>query len=83
MSCLGWEEYDLFYQHDENGVPTDYYKTDSISEPKFLTDGLKETNIILTKTPELWFYQDWSGTQNLNRIGGPPVWALCLPSIFP
>jgi hypothetical protein len=77
LSCLGWEQAPLFYQHDEFGIPTsiDYDKTNV--SPKFIATSFQATKVVLAKTPSRWCWQDWAysnSRENLNRLGGYPSW---------
>lgn len=77
LSCLGWEEQQLFYQHDEQGCPSHAFYHGPTAEPQFPVGPLKETDAALAETPQRWYWQDWAlsnSRENLNRIGGEPCW---------
>lgn len=77
LSCLGWEKQPLFYQHDQNGCPTNVGYDGPAVKPQFPVGPLKETEARLSETPRRWFWQDWAlsnSRENLNRIGGEPCW---------
>jgi hypothetical protein len=77
LSCLGWEQQPLFYQHDNDGCPANIGYDGSTREPQFPVGPLKEAEAMLAETPRRWFWQDWglsNSRENLNRIGGEPCW---------
>lgn len=77
ISCLGWEEEELFYQHDESGKPLQLNGKDSYCTPEEEYPPLKKTTVKLVKTPPRWKLQDWglsNGRENLNKVGGTPSW---------
>jgi hypothetical protein len=77
MSCLGWEETELFLQHDQDRPPRVLNEVDEVREPEFPARELAETAVGLCPTPMRWKWQDWAlanGRENLHRVGGYPSW---------
>lgn len=77
LSCLGWEERVLYYQHDAQGRPRPVGYTGERRQPEFVTLGFKQARVDLLETPPRWRAQDWgqsNGNQNLHRVGGEPCW---------
>ncbi|WP_254513961.1 hypothetical protein [Anatilimnocola floriformis] len=72
LSCLGWEVGRMFYQHDEQGLPSCLAST--TCKPKFPSTGLAAAAAKLVQQGERWRWQTWDDAQNLNRVGGHPVW---------
>jgi hypothetical protein len=75
MSCLGWSEAVLFFDHARGtraigrGLAT--------RKPEFPAVALPETNVMLVATRPRWRRQDWAmsnSRENLNRVGGEPTW---------
>lgn len=68
----------LFYQHDEQGMPTRIYASDDEAEYMDKEECIfSPCQVKLHKSDERWYLQDWAGSnsrQNLNRIGGVPSW---------
>ncbi len=75
MSCIGWEEPVLCYEHDESGVPK-AVACISGREPEMPAEPLEEGEAWLVETPARWRWQDDidSDGENLFRIGGAPAW---------
>ncbi|HBE70399.1 MAG TPA: hypothetical protein DDW52_19795, partial [Planctomycetaceae bacterium] len=76
LSCLGWEEERMYFQHDAAGNPEHLFEGD-VSEPQFPVGPLKEATITFAQTPKRWYWQDWglsNSRENLNRFGGEPCW---------
>jgi len=77
LSCLGWEQQQLFYKHDDDGIPFSVCYGGPSVVPQFPVGPLRETEVGLSSTPRRWFWQDWAcsnSRENLNRIGGEPCW---------
>jgi len=77
LSCEGWEEYCLFFQHDDAGLPVAYNRAETLRMPKFFYRPLVETRVAMIETPQRWRWQDWgasNGKENLHRLGGHPSW---------
>ncbi len=77
LSCLGWEEQTLFYEHDKLGIPNAIKIRNELCDPEFPSVPLKETEVSIVNTPARWRFQDWglsNSRENLNRIGGYPTW---------
>lgn len=76
LSCLGWEESELFYSHDEQGMPFSLESNGIECQPEFVISGLSSAKIQLCPSPARWRTQDWglSHNENLNRLGGSPCW---------
>lgn len=74
LSCLGWEEQEMFFRHkDLKATPLN---TKS-ARPEFEAEPLAECEIQLAPTPSRWRRQDWglsNSRENLNRLGGAPSW---------
>lgn len=77
ISCLGWEVEELFFQHDENGIPHSLPPGQKDIKPQFPSEPILQSNVTLSLTEDRWHFQDWAlsnGRENLNRIGGLPSW---------
>ncbi len=77
LSCLGWEEDQLFYKHDSAGNPTPLKVNDDKCDPEFKAVPLRRAEVKIVRTPERWKLQDWglsNSRENLNRILGSPTW---------
>jgi len=77
LSCLGWEQSILSYQHDENGKPKNIRQSEIALSPQFPAEPLKETEVNLLERETRWRWQDWgrsNGRENLHRVGGHPTW---------
>lgn len=78
LSCQGWEEYMLFFQHNHAGLPTAYNRAEPPHKPKFFHRPLVETQVAIFETPSRRRWQDWGdsggGKENLHRLGGHPSW---------
>ncbi len=77
LSCLGWEEQPLFYQHYETRPVTHEFASGETGEPQFPAGPLKQSTVTLAATPDRWYWQDWAlsnSRENLNRVGGEPCW---------
>lgn len=77
LSCLGWEQQPLFYQHTKDGSPSNIAYDGPRVKPQFRVGPLREAEIGVALTPRRWFWQDWAlsnGRENLNRVGGEPCW---------
>jgi hypothetical protein len=76
LSCLGWEQVELFYRHDERGAPRSLREGRSRITPRFPAGPLKSGEARLGRAGPRWAWQSWSslGKPNLNRVGGPPAW---------
>ena len=76
LSCLGWEQEILFFQHraDGDGIPL---ACGDRRNPESRCSPLSETLVHLVETPPRWLRQDWGASnarENLNRVGGHPTW---------
>ena len=77
LSCLGWEEPQLFYHHDTAGRPDPLQQATERTEPEFPAEPLLEGEVGLVPTPDRWRLQDWGAAnsrENLHRLGGEPTW---------
>lgn len=77
LSCLGWTEGILQFQHAANGEPTPVGYVGEPTPPQFPATAFLPTTVGLVPTPERWRFQDWglaNSRENLNRIGGEPTW---------
>ena len=77
LSCLGWEEEQMFFKHDAAGIPEHSFFDSDVGEPQFPVGPLQEATVTLARTPKRWYWQDWglsNSRENLNRIGGEPCW---------
>lgn len=77
LSCLGWEQEELFYRHDEEGSPAQIGHSGGSVTPQFPVGPLKGCQVRLAPTPNRWHWQDCglsNSRENLNRVGGPPCW---------
>lgn len=67
----------LFYQHDQNGVPTKI-RLGKENEINIYSDkAIKETFVMFANTPKRWEIQSWGSSnsrENLFRLGGEPAW---------
>ncbi|WP_424950543.1 hypothetical protein [Deinococcus sp.] len=63
----------MYAHHDDSGRPTiepSYQVFERTYEPK----PLQEMTVSLSQTPDRFYRQEWSGVQNLSRLGGPATW---------
>lgn len=77
LSCEGWEEEILFFQHDAAGWPTAYHRAETLLSPRFPSGPLEEVKVAIVELPRRWRWQEWgvsNGRENLNRLGGHPGW---------
>jgi hypothetical protein len=77
LSCLGWEQQPLYYQHDARGTPASVSYDGPKVTPQFPVGPLQPVQARLVQTPRRWYWQDWglsNGRENLNRVGGEPSW---------
>ncbi len=77
LSCLGWEQQPLFYEHGTDGIPQNVGYEGPQVTPQFPVGPLRSTEFWLAETPRRWYWQDWGSSnsrENLNRIGGEPTW---------
>lgn len=77
LSCLGWEQQNLFYKHNHDGQPQQIGYNGSRITPQFPAEPFQATQIHLVETPNRWRWQDWglsNGRENLHRVGGYPCW---------
>lgn len=79
LSCLGWEEGELFCVHDEQGEPYPHPSAAGTEpqEPQFPAEALRDAMIKLVPASGRWQTQDWAlsnSRENLNRLGGMPSW---------
>jgi CheY-like chemotaxis protein len=75
LACEGWEEYCLFFQHDDARLPIAYNRAETPRTPKFFYRPLVETQIAIFETPPRWRWQDrGESKENLHRLGGHPSW---------
>lgn len=77
LSCLGNEQSELFYKHNEAGMPV-HTGYDGLSvTPAFKAFPIKPAKVRLVESPHRWCWQDWAlsnGRENLHRLGGYPCW---------
>lgn len=75
LSCLGWEQHSLFYDHGAKGLPRCRRKAARVT-PQFPAGPLQEVEVRLGRAHPRWAWGRWgSGVQrNLHRVGGPPWW---------
>ena len=71
LSCVGWSEPVLFFQHDLSGEASMIGEL-SEQQPQFPEEPFPETQVGLVPTPSRWKWQAWEG--NLHRLGGEPTW---------
>lgn len=77
LSCLGWEEEQMFCRHDETGAAEHAFFEGAVGTPEFPAEPLKEATVALAQSPRRWYWQDWAlsnGRENLHRMGGEPCW---------
>jgi hypothetical protein len=78
LSCLGWEEHTMFFEHSRKGDPSPLReRPGSQYTPQFPVGPLQPTNVRLGRAGRRWHWQSWAGSnsrQNLHRVGGPGVW---------
>ena len=77
LSCLGWEQPALFYEHDDQGFPCGVNEVKRKLKPQFPAVPLLPATVTLCATPRRWRWQDWAlsnNRENLSRIGGYPAW---------
>ena len=77
LSCLGWEQPELFYHHDTAGRPDPLQQATYRIEPEFPAEPLLDGEVGLVPTPDRWRLQNWgaaNGRENLHRLGGEPTW---------
>jgi hypothetical protein len=77
LSCLGWEQPELFFSHDDFGVPSPFALDLPLRVPQFPAVPLKDAVVLIKCSPSRWQLQDWvlsNSCENLNRIGGSPSW---------
>lgn len=72
-ACLGWELPNLYYTHDHAGQPH-CLEQGPHRKPRFERAQLSQTTIRLARTPARYCNQLWDHRENLNRLGGEPVW---------
>lgn len=76
LAECGYEN--LFYQHNEQGMPTRIGVPDDEIDCMDKADSVfLPCQVKLHKSDERWHLQDWAvanARQNLNRIGGLPSW---------
>lgn len=77
LSCLGWDEPVLFYQHTLTGTVQHIGYDGGHIEPKYPAEPLQEVMVHLVNGGARWRWQDWGHTntrENLHRVGGYPCW---------
>jgi hypothetical protein len=77
LSCLGWEEEQLWFRHDDGGRAAPLDDGDGTHEPQFPATPLRPAAALLVDFGARYARQDWgtsNGCENLHRIGGPPTW---------
>lgn len=77
LSCLGWEQPELFFCHDDSGIASPFSSASTPNQPEFPAEPLRAATISLKLSPPRWQFQDWAlsnSRENLNRIGGAPSW---------
>lgn len=77
LSCLGWSEPFLFYEHDDAGFAHPIERRSVYTTPEWPAEPLADGTVGLVPTPPRWVFQDWAASnsrENLNRLGGEPTW---------
>jgi hypothetical protein len=77
LSCLGWEQPQLFFRHDNQGQPRSVGYEGARKVPEFPAAAFQETDVKLVPTPRRWYWQDWAlsnSRENLHRLLGYPSW---------
>jgi hypothetical protein len=87
LSCLGWERKLLHYQHEDGSARALSPSDDDDAPPseprvcfgpprsKRVQGGiLAACKVALVDLGPRWRFQDWCGRENLNRVGGHPIW---------
>jgi hypothetical protein len=76
LSCLGWEQPVMFYEHFDDGSVR-CLSEPSQKPPEFPAGPLKPCVVSLHDQGARWRTQDWglsNSRENLNRLGGMPCW---------
>jgi hypothetical protein len=77
LSCLGWEQEQLFYKHSHLGKPQNIGDISSFVVPEFPATPFQPTVVYLARTPKRWKWQNdalSNNRENLHRVGGEPSW---------
>src|SRR6266446_5636011 len=77
LSCLGWEQPQLFYHHDHQGRAKNIGYEGPVKVPQFPMGPLRATQVLLIDAGPRWRWQDWghsNSRENLHRLGGHPCW---------
>lgn len=77
LSCLGWEQPQLFYKHDEAGAPRQAGFAGVQAVPEFPAGALKPAEVQIAQISRRWKWQDHGSSnhrENLHRVGGVPCW---------
>jgi uncharacterized protein (TIGR02996 family) len=80
LSCLGWEEVNLFYAHDGNdgnGTPAPIEDQGRRTRPRFPVGPLRPAAVTLAETERRWLWPAATcggSEENIHRVGGPPSW---------
>lgn len=77
LSCLGWEQDEMLFHHNEQGTATPFSTETTLVEPEFRAKPFMAVDFCLKRAPARWQFQDWAlsnGRENLNRVGGSPCW---------
>lgn len=77
LTCLGWEQNILFYEHDGDGQPNQTGFNGPQTKPKVTHQAFPPTQVHLAHLPPRWHWQNdatSNNSENLNRVGGYPTW---------
>lgn len=77
LSCLGWEQPELFYKHDQNGSPQQTGFADAPVTPPYPAAALEPTEVRIAEISHRWKWHDdasSNGRESLHRVGGAPCW---------
>jgi len=75
LSCLGWEQEQLFYYHDDQGRPENIGYEGPTVVPQIPAEPLIATQVRLADLGSRWHWQDWGYSnhrENLHRLGSFP-----------
>ncbi len=78
LSCLGWEQPQLFYKHGDDGQPQQTGYAGARITPEFPASGLRAAEVELARLSPRWQWQVdpacSGGFLNVHRVGGHPCW---------
>ena len=76
LSCLGWSEPALFFEHTSPGETRATGYSGGRRSPEQRAAGLRPTTVHLGVAPAPWRRLKWEDADaaNLNRVGGRPSW---------